>query len=32
MIKMKVIQQILLSLEVYKVVGEVPLELDDHVL
>jgi len=29
---MKVIHQYLLSLEVYEVMGEVPLEVDDHVL
>jgi len=31
MIKMKDIQQFLLNLEVYKVVGDETIELDDHV-
>jgi len=32
LIKMKVTNQFLLSLEVYKVMGDVPLEWDDYVL
>jgi len=32
MIKMMNIQQFLLSLDVYRVVSEVSLEVDDHVL